>query len=126
MIVVTLDILISFRFSFIAYVSGNIVFSNYLLIQYIPGTGELAVFCGSLIGAALFLCVGVIYDRMHSRQIDFYGGLVNKMPVYSTVFMIFMLGSVGLPGTSGFIGEFLVIVGIVVFGPLEGFCQKKK
>ena len=68
-----------------------------------------------IVSAALFLCVGVIYDRMHSRQIDFYGGLVNKMPVYSTVFMIFMLGSVGLPGTSGFIGEFLVIVGAFQF-----------
>jgi len=64
-----------------------------------------------VVSAALFLCVGVIYDRMHTRQIDFYNGLVNKMPVYSTVFMIFMLASVGLPGTSGFIGEFLVIVG---------------
>jgi len=68
-----------------------------------------------IVSAALFLCVGVIYDRMHSREIDFYGGLVNKMPVYSTVFMIFMLGSVGLPGTSGFIGEFLVIVGAFQF-----------
>ena len=64
-----------------------------------------------LVSAALFLCVGVIYDRMHTREIEFYGGLVQRMPLYATVFMIFMLGSVGLPGTSGFIGEFLVIVG---------------
>ena len=64
-----------------------------------------------VVSAALFLCVGVIYDRMHTREIDFYGGLVTRMPIYSTVFMVFMLGSVGLPGTSGFIGEFLVIVG---------------
>ncbi len=64
-----------------------------------------------IVSAALFLCVGVIYDRMHTREINFYGGLVQKMPLYATVFMIFMLGSVGLPGTSGFIGEFLVIVG---------------
>ncbi len=64
-----------------------------------------------VVSAALFLCVGVIYDRMHTRQIDFYNGLVNKMPIYATVFMVFMLASVGLPGTSGFIGEFLVIVG---------------
>ena len=64
-----------------------------------------------VVSAALFLCVGVIYDRMHTREINFYNGLVNKMPVYATVFMIFMLASVGLPGTSGFIGEFLVIVG---------------
>ena len=68
-----------------------------------------------LVSAALFLCVGVIYDRMHTREIEFYGGLVQRMPLYATVFMIFMLGSVGLPGTSGFIGEFLVIVGAFKF-----------
>ena len=64
-----------------------------------------------IVSAALFLCVGVIYDRMHTRNISFYGGLVNKMPQYSVAFMIFMLASVGLPGTSGFIGEFLIILG---------------
>jgi len=64
-----------------------------------------------IISAALFLCVGVIYDRIHSRDIARYGGLVERMPKYAFVFMIFMLGSVGLPGTSGFIGEFLVLVG---------------
>ena len=64
-----------------------------------------------IVSAALFLCVGIIYDRMHTREISFYGGLVNKMPKYSVVFMIFMLASVGLPGTSGFIGEFLIILG---------------
>ena len=63
-----------------------------------------------IVSAALFLCVGVIYDRMHTRKIDFYGGLVNKMPQYSSVFMIFMLASVGLPGTSGFVGEFLSLL----------------
>ena len=79
-----------------------------------------------VVSGALFLCVGVIYDRMHTRDINFYGGLVNRMPIYATVFMIFMLGSVGLPGTSGFIGEFLVIVGafkyssIVVIGSATG------
>ena len=64
-----------------------------------------------IVSAALFLCVGVIYDRMHTRDIIFYGGLVNRMPKYSVAFMIFMLASVGLPGTSGFIGEFLIIIG---------------
>jgi NADH-quinone oxidoreductase subunit M len=64
-----------------------------------------------IISAALFLCVGVVYDRIHSREIVRYGGLVERMPKYAFVFMIFMLGSVGLPGTSGFIGEFLVLVG---------------
>jgi len=68
-----------------------------------------------VVSAALFLCVGVIYDRMHTRDIAFYGGLVNKMPQYSVVFMIFMLASVGLPGTSGFIGEFLIIIGAFKF-----------
>lgn len=64
------------------------------------------------ISGALFLCVGVIYDRMHTRDIDAYGGLVNKMPAYALVFMFFTMANVGLPGTSGFIGEFLVLMGI--------------
>jgi NADH-quinone oxidoreductase subunit M len=65
-----------------------------------------------LISAALFLCVGVVYDRVHSRLISSYGGLVNILPKYSLVFAIFMLGAVGLPGTSGFIGEILVLLGV--------------
>ena len=79
-----------------------------------------------VVSGALFLCVGVIYDRMHTRDISFYGGLVNRMPIYSTIFMIIMLGSVGLPGTSGFVGEFLIIVGafkyssVVVIGAASG------
>ncbi|SEW02275.1 NADH dehydrogenase subunit M [Cognatiyoonia koreensis] len=64
------------------------------------------------ISGALFLCVGVIYDRMHTREIDAYGGLVNRMPAYALIFMFFTMANVGLPGTSGFIGEFLVLVGI--------------
>ena len=64
-----------------------------------------------LISAALFLCVGVIYDRVHSRLINSYGGLVNILPKYSLVFAVFMLGAVGLPGTSGFVGEILVLLG---------------
>ena len=64
-----------------------------------------------LISAALFLCVGVLYDRMHSRLINSYGGIVNILPKYSLVFAIFMLGAVGLPGTSGFVGEILVLLG---------------
>ena len=65
-----------------------------------------------LISAALFLCVGVVYDRYHSRMISSYGGLVNIMPKYAFVFMIFVLAALGLPGTSGFVGEFLVLVGV--------------
>jgi len=64
------------------------------------------------ISGALFLCVGVIYDRMHTREIDAYGGLVNRMPAYALIFMFFTMANVGLPGTSGFIGEFLTLVGI--------------
>ena len=65
-----------------------------------------------LISAALFLCVGVVYDRLHSRLISSYGGVVNHLPKYSLIFIIFALGSLGLPGTTGFLGEFLVLVGI--------------
>ena len=64
-----------------------------------------------IVSGALFLCVGVVYDRVHTRLIDRYGGLVNRMPGYAFVFMVFTLASVGLPGTSGFIGEFLVLAG---------------
>ena len=64
-----------------------------------------------IISAALFLCVGVLYDRVHSRLINSYGGIVNILPKYAFVFAIFMLGSLGLPGTSGFIGEILVLIG---------------
>jgi NADH-quinone oxidoreductase subunit M len=64
-----------------------------------------------VVSSALFLCVGVVYDRMHSREISTYGGLVNRMPVYAAVFMLFTLANVGLPGTSGFIGEFLTLLG---------------
>ena len=64
-----------------------------------------------LISAALFLCVGVVYDRIHSRLIGSYGGLVNILPKYSLVFAVFMLGAIGLPGTSGFVGEILVLLG---------------
>ena len=64
-----------------------------------------------LVSAALFLCVGVVYDRLHTREIARYGGLVNIMPYYAFVFMFFTMASVGLPGTSGFVGEFLVLIG---------------
>ena len=64
------------------------------------------------ISGALFLCVGVIYDRMHAREIAAYGGLVNRMPAYAAIFMLFTMANVGLPGTSGFVGEFLTLAGI--------------
>jgi len=64
------------------------------------------------ISGALFLCVGVIYDRMHTREIDAYGGLVTRMPAYALIFMFFTMANVGLPGTSGFVGEFLTLIGV--------------
>ncbi|RVT83963.1 NADH-quinone oxidoreductase subunit M [Rhodobacteraceae bacterium CCMM004] len=64
------------------------------------------------ISGALFLIVGVIYDRMHTREIDAYGGLINRMPAYAAIFMLFTMANVGLPGTSGFVGEFLTLVGM--------------
>jgi NADH-quinone oxidoreductase subunit M len=65
-----------------------------------------------IVSGALFLCVGVIYDRLHTREISAYGGLVNNMPKYAVAFMIFTMANVGLPGTSGFVGEFLTIIGV--------------
>ncbi len=67
-----------------------------------------------IVSGALFLCVGVIYDRMHTREIAAYGGLVERMPVYAACFMVFMLANVGLPGTGGFVGEFLTMLGAFI------------
>jgi NADH-quinone oxidoreductase subunit M len=64
-----------------------------------------------IVSGALFLCVGVVYDRMHTREIAAYGGLVNRMPLYAAAFMVFTLANVALPGTSGFVGEFLTLIG---------------
>jgi NADH-quinone oxidoreductase subunit M len=74
--------------------------------------GLMQMLSHGLISGALFLCVGVVYDRIHSRAIADYGGLVHRMPMYSVVFMVFILANVGLPGTMGFVGEFLVLVGV--------------
>lgn len=63
------------------------------------------------ISGALFLCVGILYDRLHSRQIADYGGVVNRMPIFASFFLLFAMANSGLPGTSGFVGEFLVIMG---------------
>jgi NADH-quinone oxidoreductase subunit M len=74
-----------------------------------------------LVSGALFLCVGVIYDRMHTREIAAYGGLVNRMPLYAVALLIFTMGNVGLPGTSGFVGEFLTMLGGFRSNPWVGF-----
>ncbi|MGB0507514.1 MAG: NADH-quinone oxidoreductase subunit M [Pikeienuella sp.] len=73
------------------------------------------------ISGALFLCVGVIYDRMHTREIAAYGGLVVRMPVYAAIFLLFTMGNVGLPGTSGFVGEFLTLAGVYQVSTLTAF-----
>src|SRR3546814_10897516 len=64
-----------------------------------------------LVSGALFLCVGVIYDRLHTREIERYGGLSDNMPAYALLFLVFTMASIGLPGTSGFVGEFLSLMG---------------
>jgi NADH-quinone oxidoreductase subunit M len=79
-------------------------------LQGVQG-GIFQMLSHGIISGALFLCVGVVYDRIHTREIAAYGGLVNRMPVYAGLFMVFTLGNVGLPGTTGFIGEFLTLLG---------------
>ncbi|MGH7093104.1 MAG: NADH-quinone oxidoreductase subunit M, partial [Stellaceae bacterium] len=74
-----------------------------------------------LVSSALFLCVGVVYDRLHTRDIDRYGGLVTRMPAYAFVFMVFMMASIALPGTSGFVGEFLILLGTFQVSTTECF-----
>lgn len=73
--------------------------------------GVFQMISHGIVSGALFLCVGVVYDRMHTREIAAYGGLVNRMPLYAMTFMIFTMANVGLPGTSGFVGEFMTLLG---------------
>jgi NADH-quinone oxidoreductase subunit M len=79
-------------------------------VQGVAG-GVFQMVSHGIVSGALFLCVGVVYDRLHTRDIDAYGGLVNKMPLYAFAFMVFTMANVGLPGTSGFVGEFLTLLG---------------
>jgi NADH-quinone oxidoreductase subunit M len=79
-------------------------------IQGVAG-GVFQMISHGIVSGALFLCVGVVYDRMHTREIAAYGGLVDRMPLYAMAFMVFTLANVGLPGTSGFIGEFMTLLG---------------
>ena len=80
-----------------------------LTMQGMQG-GIFLMLSHGIVSAALFLCVSVVYDRMHTRDIDAYGGLVNRMPAYAMIFMLFTMANVGLPGTSGFVGEFLTLM----------------
>jgi NADH-quinone oxidoreductase subunit M len=73
--------------------------------------GVFQMISHGIVSGALFLCVGIVYDRMHTREIAAYGGLVNRMPLYALVFMVFTMANIGLPGTSGFVGEFMTLVG---------------
>jgi NADH-quinone oxidoreductase subunit M len=73
------------------------------------------------VSAAMFLCVGVMYDRMHSRMIADYGGVVNTMPKFAALFMLFSMANAGLPATSGFVGEFMVVLGAIKFNFWVGF-----
>ena len=75
------------------------------------GGGMFQMISHGIVSGALFLCVGVVYDRIHTREIAAYGGLVERMPIYAAFFMVFTMANVGLPGTSGFVGEFLTLLG---------------
>jgi len=89
------------------YVTMGIFTAN---VHGIQG-GIFQMLAHGLVSGALFLCVGVVYDRMHTREIAAYGGLVNNMPKYAVAFLIFTMANVGLPGTAGFVGEFLTLLG---------------
>ena len=90
---------------------GYVTLGIFTFTKYGVEGGMFQMISHGLISAALFLCVGVLYDRTHSRMISDYGGVVDYLPKFSFIFIIFTLGALGLPGTSGFIGEFLVLVG---------------
>jgi len=91
---------------------GFVTIGIFTLTQQGLEGGIMVMLSHGIVSSALFLCVGVVYDRMHSRLIETYGGLVHRMPVYAAVFLVFTMVSIGLPGTGGFVGEFLVLLGI--------------
>ena len=100
----------------IAY--SSVAHMGYVTMGLFTGTmqglqgGIFQMISHGFVSGALFLCVGVVYDRMHTREIAAYGGIVGRMPVYAFIFMLFTLANVGLPGTSGFVGEFLTLIGV--------------
>jgi len=97
-------------YSSIAHMGVVTIGAFILNIQGVQGSLFLMLSHG-IVSAALFLCVGVVYDRMHTHEIAVFGGLVHRMPRYAFTFMFFTLASIGLPGLSGFVGEFLVLLG---------------
>ena len=104
------------------YVTMGIFAAN---AQGIQG-GIFQMLSHGLISGALFLCVGVVYDRMHTREIAAYGGLVNRMPHYAVAFLIFTMANVGLPGTSGFVGELLTLLGSSRSTPGSRVCHDRR
>jgi len=90
---------------------GFVTMGIFTLTQQGVEGGVFQMLSHGVVSAALFLCVGVVYDRMHTREISDYGGLVNRMPLYAAFFLVFALANIGLPGTSGFVGEFLTMLG---------------
>ncbi len=108
----------------IAY--SSVAHMGYVTLGIFTGTqtglegAMLVMISHAIVSSALFLCVGVVYDRMHTREIKRYGGMAHSMPLYAFVFMVFMLASVGLPGTSGFVGEFLALAGAYEANTLVG------
>ncbi len=100
---------------------GFVTMGLFALTQEAVQGAVIQMLSHGLVSAALFLCVGVLYDRMHTHEIARFGGLVERMPAYAFVFMAFTLASVGLPGTSGFIGEFLILLGTFRVNTLECF-----
>jgi NADH-quinone oxidoreductase subunit M len=90
---------------------GFVTMGIFSLTQQGIEGGVFQMLSHGVVSAALFLCVGVLYDRMHTREIAAYGGLVNRMPFYAVCFLVFSLANIGLPGTSGFVGEFLTMLG---------------
>ena len=100
---------------------GFFMFKDGTLIPIAVEGALVQMISHGFVSAALFLCVGVMYDRMHSRQIADYGGVVNTMPVFAAFMMLFAMANAGLPGTSGFVGEFMVILGAVKFNFWIGF-----
>ncbi len=105
---------------------GLVTFGTFTFLQEGLQGAIFQMVSHGLVSAALFLCVGVIYDRMHTRQIDQYGGIVNRMPLYAVAFLLFTFASIGLPGTAGFVGEILILMaafkinGFMAFGLATG------
>jgi len=100
---------------------GFVTLGLFVLNEQGLAGGVFQMLSHGLVSAALFLCVGAVYDRLHTRDISRYGGVVHVMPKYAVMFMVFTLGSIGLPGTSGFVGEFLSLAGAYVKSSTLGF-----